>query len=340
MIKKLLISLLLLITLSSCSKQEKYEAQVFDTFDTIITFTSYQNSKKDFEKYKDILEKEFKRYNDLYDNYNAYKGINNIFMININAGKKELEVDKDIIDLLEFSKDYYNKTNHSVNIAMGSVLSEWHDFREEGIKHPKKAKLPEMKVLKEKNKYTDINDIEVNKEKSTVYINNPNTKIDVGAVAKGFAVEKIKQKLIKEGLDNGIISAGGNVVTIGDNPKSEDGYWKIAVQNPDFSSKEYANVLKVKDCAIVTSGDYQRYYEVDGKRYNHIINPKTLMPATDFTSVTVITDDSAKADAFSTALFVNNLEDGKEMIKNKNIEVLWIDKDYKQTKTKNLDAQK
>lgn len=352
MLKKALVLLISIITLTSCASDganesnktgelEKYQNQIYDTFDTVITFTTYQEKSSDFEKYAKIVKDEFERYNKLFDNYKSYNGINNIYTINENAGEKEVKVDPEIIEVLELSKEYYDKTNGDVNVALGSVLEIWHNYREDAIANPDDAKIPTNEELENASKHTNIDDIVIDKKKSSVYIKDKGTKIDLGAIAKGFATERVRKKLEDAGMKNGIISAGGNVVTIGENPSSDDGKWKIAIKNPDEKSEEnYANVLELKEAAIVTSGDYQRFYEYNGKRYNHIVDPKTLMPAENFTSVTIITDNSAKADALSTALFIKTEEDGRKLLEQEKADALWIDKDYNQTKTDTLKTER
>lgn len=338
-----LITLLSLFVLTSCSMSgelNKYQHEIFDVFDTVVTFTSYQKNVNDFNEYKKIVEDEFEHFNKLFDNYNAYEGINNIFTININAGKKPVKVDENILDILEFSKEIYRLTDGDVNFAFGSVLELWHNSREDFIKGKSDAKLPEEKILKEKSNHTNIDDVVINRQDKTVYIRDKNLRIDLGAIAKGYTVELIKKELKEKGLQNGIISAGGNVATIGKNPNSEDNLWKIAVQNPDKNAKDFAAILKVGETSIVTSGDYQRYFEYDGKKYHHIIDPKTLYPSDKFVSVTVILDDSAMADALSTAFFIKDKEATQKLISIEKPGVIWIDENYKLTKTEDVELVK
>ncbi len=308
---------------------EKFEHTFFDTFDTIIKFVSYQKSQEDFDVYKDILVNEYQRLHKLYDNYNDYKDINNIKTVNDNAGKGPIEVDPDLINLIEFSIENNKKVSNKTNIAMGSVLKIWHDYREKGLENPQDAKIPALDELQTAAGHMDIGNVKINKKNNTVELTDPEMSLDLGAVAKGYATELIAKKLMAEGLESGIISAGGNVRTIG---KPQDGlreYWGIGIQNPDNalgkSDEQTIEVLYVHDMSVVTSGDYQRYYEVDGKNYHHLIDPEELMPMTYFRSVSVVVEDSGMADFLSTAAYLMPFEDSKKLIESyKGAEALWI----------------
>ena len=224
--------------------------------------------------------------------------------------------------MLNFSKLAYGVTNGKVNIAMGSVLSIWHDYREDGEALPPKSKLIEA------NKHTNIDDIIIDNKNSTVFFKDKELKLDVGAVAKGYVCNKIYEYITKNNLwQNAVISLGGNIITVGSKPNGND--FVIGIENPN--SNDYLMKVNAKDnTSVVTSGSYQRYYTVNGKNYSHIIDPDTLYPAEYFTSVTVISSDSALADAFSTALFCMSYDDGIKLVEsNDKIEAIWLDNNGK-----------
>ena len=316
----------------ACSRKhekERFAAYYFDYFDTATTIVGYEYNRADFDIVCNKIVSMLKEYHELYDIYSPYDGINNLYNVNEkdNNGHKEVEVDTRIIDLIEYSKGIYTLTNGYTNIAMGSVLSIWHDYREKGTEDPNNAEIPPMEMLKEAAEHTDINSIKTNREKGTVFISDSETFIDVGAVAKGYAVEKIAQYLEDIGVSGYIINVGGNVRTIG----LRDGVngFTVGIENPNENDKStYAEYLELKGEALVTSGSYQRYYYVRGKRYHHIIDPDTLMPENNFLSVSVLTSDSALGDALSTALFSMGLEEGMALIESmENAEAMWIDSD-------------
>ncbi len=324
----ILISILNLTGCSSASNKHRYDAQFLVLFNTATKIVGYAETKEEFGGYSQMIYDELKKYHELYDIYNNYDGVNNIKTINDNAGITPVKVDKKIIDLLLFGKEAYTNTDGKVNIAMGAVLRVWHKYREEGSEDPTIAKLPPMDVLQEKNTHTDINKLMIDEENSTVYLDDPEMSLDVGAIAKGYATEQVSHYAYEHGFKNGMISVGGNVRTIGEKVGKEKS-WNVGIQNPDSESDEKnLYILNLKDKSLVTSGDYERYYTVDGVKYHHIIDPNTLMPANYFTAVSIITKDSGFADELSTAIFNMPFEEGLSFIENTpDTEALWVFKD-------------
>ena len=218
---------------------------------------------------------------------------------------------------------YYELSGGMVNVAMGSVLKLWHNARNDGINDPVHAILPDMERLADAALHTDLNAVVIDEAASTVFITDPNVQLDVGAVAKGWSVQRVAEGA-PEGL---LISVGGNVCGTG--PKEENGTpWVVGIQNPNGDN--YLHTIYVTKSNVVTSGDYQRYFIVDGKVYHHIIDPNTLLPGAYWRSVTIICSDSGLADALSTALFLLPLEDGKMLLDNCSAEAMWVDADGNQ----------
>lgn len=326
--------------IESNSKKElkKYETTIYDYFDTITTFSAYCKNEEEFNKYKDLVEKRMAEYHKLFNNYDKFNGVNNITTLNENAGAKKVKLDKKIIDLLVQGKKWYKETDGDINICYGRVLKIWLDRREAALNDKKNAKLPNEEELNEAGKYKNIDALEIDEKNQTAFINDKNVQVDIGGIGKGYATELIKNELIEKGLETGILSVGGDVAIIGENPTKKDGEFKIAVQDPSLSEDHpYSSVVAIKNTSLVTSGDYQRYFEIDGKKYHHIIDPNTNFPSTNFKSVSVMTDDIAKADALSTALFIKDLDEGKKLAEKYKAEALWIDQDGKMYKTKNWD---
>ena len=230
--------------------------------------------------------------------------------------------------MLLYAKDMYYLTDGTVNVAMGSVLSLWHDYRSIGMDDPVNASLPPMGKLKEASLHMDIENIVIDEENSTVTITDPLTKLDVGAIAKGYATEQIARRLEAQGVTGYVLNVGGNVRTIGS--KKEDTPWTVGLENPDGG--EYIEYLHLDGQSVVTSGSYQRFYYVDGKNYHHIIHPDTLMPAEGYLSVSVICKDSGLGDALSTALFCMEKEKGLSLVEAMpGVEVLWVSDDGSKT---------
>ena len=332
-ILSLVLSFVLLFSLFGCTniKYTKYSKSFLELFDTASSITAYDTSQESFDKKFNELYKVIKKYSELFDIYNSYDDITNIKYLNDNAYKEPIEVDKEIIDLLNFSIKAYAVTNGKVNIAMGSVLSIWHDYREEGKAVPPKSKLIEA------SKHTNIDDIIVDNKNLTVFFKDKELKLDVGAVAKGYVCNKIYEYITKNNLwQNAVISLGGNIITVGSKPDGKS--FVIGIENPN--SNDFLMKVNAKDnTSVVTSGSYQRYYTVNGKNYSHIIDPDTLYPAEYFTSVTVISSDSALADAFSTALFCMSYDDGIKLVEsNEEIEAIWLDNNDKTYQSSGIKA--
>ena len=308
------------------TEMERYSTYFFDIFDTQTTVIGYAQSQEDFDAKAALIQAKLEEYHRLYDIYYTYDGINNIKTINDHAGVEPVAVDQEIINLLKMSQEMYTLTSGKVNVAMGSVLSIWHEYRDHGREHPETAKLPVMEDLMKASEHMDIQNMMIDEEAGTVYLADPEMSLDVGGIGKGYAAQKVAEYAKEIGLANGLISVGGNACAIGE--KQDGSAWKIGVENPDRESDDYVAIVNVKDTCVVTSGDYQRYYEVDGMKYCHIIHPETLMPATNFSSVTIVTADSGWADALSTAVFNMTLDEGLAFINGLDgVESMWVEKD-------------
>jgi thiamine biosynthesis lipoprotein len=323
----IILLILILISLTGCGDKEpvRYQSEFIMLFDTVTRIVGYAKSKEEFTEYAQIIHDNLEEYHKLYDIYNDYEGINNIKTINDNAGIKPVKVDKKIIDLIKFSKDLYEKTNGKTNIAFGAVLSIWHEYRTIGIEDPANAALPSEEELRIASEHTNIEDIVIDEEHSTVFLSDPLMRLDVGAVAKGYATEQVSKIAKERGMNSALLSVGGNVRAINNNVTSNEP-WNVGIQNPDTQAEESViKIVKLDDSSLVTSGDYERFYVVDGEKYNHIINPDTLYPAKYFTAISIICKDSGVADALSTAVFCMPFEEGLEFINSlPETEAMWI----------------
>ena len=315
--KKRIFALLLLVALclSGCSGEKHYSVTYWTLFNTVITVTGRAESQADFDEAAEAIYENLEKYHQLFDIYTDYAGVNNLKTVNDNAGIAPVAVDDAIIDLLLNCREYYETTNGAVNAAMGSVLRLWHDAREAEI-----AALPDGSALKAAAEHCSWDTVIIDEAAGTVFISDPDQLLDVGAIAKGWAAQKCADAA-PEGF---LLNVGGNVCATG--PKKTDGTpWIVGINDPDGG--DYLLTVGLTEGAAVTSGDYQRYYEVDGKIYHHIIAPDTLYPAQYWRSVTVICGDSGLADALSTALFVLPLDEGKALLEQFGAEAMWIDGD-------------
>ncbi len=301
-------------------QKKQYNATFLTLFDTVTTIVGKADSEEAFKATAQSTHDELEVYHQLFDIYNDYEGLNNLKTVNDHAGIAPVEVDRAVIDLLLDCKAYYEATSGRVNPAMGSVLALWHEARDDGINDPANAYLPDTEKLTEAAAHMDLDAVVIDESASSVYLSDPEMRLDVGAVAKGWSVQRVCETA-PEGL---LISVGGNVCATG--PKEESGTpWVVGIQNPD-GGESYLHTLFLTKGSVVTSGDYQRAYVVDGELYHHIIDPDTLYPSQYWRSVTILCEDSGLADALSTALFLLPLEEGQAILEGLSAEAMWVDR--------------
>jgi thiamine biosynthesis lipoprotein len=303
---------------------QRFQKEYLTLFDTVTQLIGYADTEKVFETQAQLIYDELEVYHKLYDIYENYEGINNIKTINDNAGIAPVVVDRKIIDLLLLGKELYEETDGKINIAFGSVLSIWHTYRTEGLEHPEAATIPTEEELTEAANHTDITKVIIDEAASTVYLEDENMSLDVGSIGKGYAVEKAAQAAKEAGVTSMLFSVGGNIRAIGVKGNGES--WKVGIQNPyEDVEGSYLKKVAARNVSLVTSGDYQRYYEVEGKRYHHIISPDTLFPAENFRAVSILCEDSGRADGLSTAVFNMTYEEGLAFIEGlSGVEAMWM----------------
>ena len=320
-----------LLVLSGCGTgMQRYEATYWDVFDTVTTVTGYAAGQAEFDAAAREIHDTLLEYHRLYNIYESYDGLRNLKTVNDQAGIGPVPVDTRILSLLQFAQTAWTETGGRVNAAMGSVLAHWHDAREQALEDPDRAALPDRSALEEAALHTDLSALELDLEAGTAFLTDPHMALDVGALAKGYAVEQVAAAA----PDHFLISVGGNVCATG--PKPDGTPWTVAVENPDGG--DFLKLLYAEDRSVVTSGDYQRYFELDGVRYHHIIDPDTLEPAAYWRSVTVVADSSAAADCLSTALFTLSQAEGQRLLDQWGAEALWIGRDGAQVMSPGFSA--
>lgn len=308
---------------------QKYEVQFFDAFDTVNTFQVYDTSEAKANEYIEKMRDEYFKYNREFDRYNSYEGLNNLKTVNDNAGKQPVKVNDDLFDLVELTLEREKTISNKVNIAMGPVIDVWTKYRDAHIEggeaeavrkygHP----LPTTEELEALRPLLDTSKIKLDKNEKTIYIES-GMILDLGAVAKGYAAEKVGEYARDIGVKAALISAGGNVKLVGNHPLKET--FNVAIQNPynKDDQNNFLAVLKLNDTSVVTSGDYQRYFDYNGKRYHHIIDPMTLQPSENYNSVSIVTKDSGLSDFLSTAMFLSSEDEIRKVGKEQNVEIIW-----------------
>ena len=309
---------------------KRYEATFLELFDTVTTIKGYAESEEAFSAQAQDIHDRLEEYHQLYDIYSEYEGITNLKTVNDNAGIAPVKVDKRIIDLLLLCRELYDSSGGMVNVAMGSVLELWHEAREDSVADPENAYLPDAAALEEALAHISFDTVVIDEAASTVYLADPDQRLDVGAVAKGYAAGQVAGEM----PESMILSVGGNVCATG--PKPDGSPWIVGVDNPDGGA--YLETLAITRGAVVTSGDYQRYYTVDGEIYHHIIDPTTGWPARIWRAVTVVCADSGLADALSTALFTMDQAAGTALLERYGAQALWVSPDGEVTWSEGFSA--
>ena len=325
----LLLAALLAAGLAGCGSAQRHSVTYTDVFDTVTTVTAYGISQQSFSEGADRLHEKLLEYHRLYDIYTDYDGLNNLKTLNDRAGGDPVALTEPVLALLEYGLRAYEESRGRVNILFGAVLAQWHTCREEARQHPEHAALPPAETLRAAAAHTDPACLVIDRQAGTARLTDPEARVDVGALAKGYAAEQLARFVREElGWRSALLNIGGNIRAVGG--KGMDGRpFTIGLQNPDTASaKAYVAAVSVTDRAVVTSGDYQRYYTVGGKRYAHIIDVDTLYPAARMRAVSVICPDSARADMLSTALFTLSVAEGQQWVETMDdVEALWVETD-------------
>ena len=236
----------------------------------------------------------------LYKNRFSANDIDSELMeINLQAGKKAVQVHPDLFELIELGKKHSIAANSHLNIAIGPLVQTWRiGFSD--------AKLPSKEEIQTLLQITNPEEIVLDNSKQEVYLSKVGMRIDLGALAKGYIADKLKDFLVEQGVQSGIINLGGNILTIGENPTYQRP-WRIGIQNPILDRGEHLAVIAVSDASVVTSGIYERQLVVDGKTYHHIFDRKTGYPMeTEVASLTIVAKKSVDCEIWTTRLFGQN----------------------------------
>ena len=272
--------------------ENRHEATTF-AMDTVMTFTVIH---EDGDEIIIDAEQEIRRLENL---LSITLENSDISKLNAAAGKEAVRLSNDTLILLEAGKNLGAGTGGAFDIAISPIVKAW-GFTEEEHHVPTREELDALLPL------TDSSDI-VFIDASTAYLQKEGMAVDLGGIAKGYASDKVASLLKGKGVESGIFSLGGNVYGIGTKPNGEK--WQVALANP-LDANDYCGLISIENQATVTSGGYQRFFEENGKRYHHIIDPETGYPAeSGLLQVTIISESGMEADVLSTALYVMGLED-------------------------------
>lgn len=267
----------------------------------------------------------------LYKNrFSANDDDSELMEINLQAGKKAVQVHPELFELIALGKKHSVASNSHLNIAIGPLVQTWRiGFSD--------AKLPSEEEIQELLKITNPEEIVLNDSNREVYLSKEGMRIDLGALAKGYIADKLKEFLVEQGVQSGIIDLGGNILTIGENPTFHRP-WRIGIQNPVLGRGEHVAVIAVSDASVVTSGIYERQLVVDGKTYHHIFDRTTGYPMeTKLASITIVAEKSVDCEIWTTRLFGQNPHDIIEEIEQQpGLEAFVITKNQKMMYTSGI----
>jgi thiamine biosynthesis lipoprotein ApbE len=279
---------------------------------TVFEVSAYASDKNRVEKaFNDVL-KEVNRLDLLMSNY---KEESELSKVNKNAASEPTYCDNELAYIIEQSLQHSDITDGAFDITIGPLMKKWGFFKGQG-EIPAKEDLESVLesvsykniIIEEKIKKSLFRDPSIVK---TIFFKNPDTQIDLGGIGKGYAVDMATRILKGNRIRSALINFAGNIYAYGTPPGKES--WVIGLQHPR-KSEGLLSSFEIKDKAVSTSGDYEKFFTIDGKRYSHIIDPRTGNPVKDIVSVTIIADNATRADALSTGVFVLGLDKGMELI--------------------------
>mgnify|MGYP006089438985 CR=1 FL=1 len=274
------------------------------------------------------VDKAYQEINRIEELISSWKETSQTSEINRQAGISSVKVDLELYNLIARSKKISELTNGYFDISFASVDKIWN------FSDRKLTKLPSKEAIESSVKRIDFRNIILNESDTSVFLKEKGMKIGLGAIGKGYAANQAKLIMKGLGVENGVVNASGDLASWGH--KIDGSEWTIGIKDPK-SKAEVMGWLNITNTSVVTSGNYEKFIELEGKRYCHIINPKTGFPVTGITSVTIICNDTEIADALATAVFILGKEDGMKLINHlKGVEGLIIDDEFKLHSSQNL----
>ncbi len=271
-----------------------------------------------------VLELSFDILKDFEKRFSANNENSMLNKINKNAGIKPIKVDDDLFDLIKIGTKASIKTKSNFNIAIGAFIKLWKMAYEED-RLPTKSEIDRCKDL------VNPSDIELDENNKSVFLKKKGINLDLGGIAKGYFADVLRELWLKNGVKNGLIDIGRNIWAIGGSKQNNYEFWRLGIKDPFKNDESTKTVIDIRDKSIVTSGIYEKNFEIDGKFYHHIISSKTGYPVdTDIASISIISSNSVMAEIYSTALISETAENAIYIAsKIKGIEAVVVDKDEK-----------
>ncbi|WP_144283882.1 FAD:protein FMN transferase [Chryseobacterium echinoideorum] len=290
--------------------------------------TVVSDDEKTANAHIDAAISEIRRIEKLLTTFNEESQTN---LINRNAGIQPIKVDWEIFDLIERSLRISRITDGYFDISYGGIDKSFWNFDKE-MKH-----LPDPELIKEHLKLVNYQNIILSRENQTVFLKEKGMRIGFGGIGKGYAAEMAKQLLQNRGAHSGIVNASGDLTTWGNQANGKS--WTVGIADPDNSRQPFS-YMNITDMAIATSGNYEKFVVINGKKYSHTINPKTGMPVSGVKSVTVFCPNAEIADAMATPVSIMGIDAAINMVNQINhLECIIIDDQDKIYSSQNINLQ-
>ncbi len=307
-------TLFLILIASSCTSQrEQVYRKSTILMDTVVTVTVVSSSGKDAEL---AIEESFSKIKALQQLTDFYSPDSEVSLVNRNAGISAVSVSKDTLDAVIIAQRISEDTLGAFDISIGAVSAAY-DFTN--------ARKPDPDMLGLLLPLVNYRNIVINMNDSTVFLAKKGMRIDLGGIMKGYAADKAVDVLKRRGIRAGIVSVAGDIRSFGHKPDGKP--WKVGIRNPNAEHKkdDIMATLELTDMAISTSGDYERFFEIEGKRVHHLLSPFTGLPAKECRSVSVIGPQGAIADSLATGVFVLGPSKGLALLNKMGVEGIIVD---------------
>lgn len=328
----LLFSMLLII--SGCSKENEIAKLVNEPYSrteflmgTVVNVKIYDEGKEE------VLTSVFDRIEELSEKITVNEGKSEVEKINEQAASQPVVVSDDVYTLIKSAYKYSSESDGSFDLTIGPLTNLWHIGFDD-------AKKPTQSEIDTSLALVDYSKIKLNEKEHTVFLEDENMRLDLGAIAKGYITDEVVKDLKSNGVSTAIVDLGGNIFVLGNSPRAEGADWNVGIQNPFESRGEILGSIPISDKTIVTSGIYERFIEVDGKEYHHLLDPETGYPFdNDIAGVSIVTEKSIDGDGLSTIVFSKGLKGGIDFInKSEDIEAVFVAKDKSVYVSKGLEG--
>ncbi len=304
-----------ILTLSACTKPgSMFSISFFDYMDTYISINLYAEDQAQADEYKVVIEDIYSMYHELTTNYEPLKTdstfLENIYSIN-QKNNQVIEINFELYELIQKAEEIKVLTDGYFDISVGEVVNVWKNLILDETDGYLFEEVPETVFLAAMGQINliqleeDVIELTENNGQYFIQVKSTHAQLDLGAISKGYATQKVLEYLQELEMEYYSISAGSSSISIGKNMNRDGGIFNVSLANPiktGTSDRTYG-MIYVKDIGITTSGNYEQYALYQGLRYHHIVSPKTKLPMQYYHTITVLGADLGLLDAVSTALF-------------------------------------